>query len=697
MRVLIHTWVEKEKEVSLIMKAEAVGILEDFIRKSVGAQYVIPVYQRNYTWKKNDQVKKLLEDLNALIVSPTKRHFIGSIVYIVTVDSLTIQERAVVDGQQRLTTIFLMLYALRDIAADNGDMAVVQQLNNLYLENITSHDRYKMRLKPTVSDDDVFEAIASSKVDSIQKKASTVYQNYSYIKKEMDQQVKSVGYDAVLTAMRRLDIVYINLDQSDNSQQIFESINSTGMALTAADLIRNFILMDKSDSVQEWLYIQYWLKIERIFDGTKKMEGFIRFYLGAKQYNLVTQRKLYVAFQAYWNEQKIQSSEEELLGDLLYYAQHYQRLYLSAQTDVLGEDLSDYRKMSSEMPAPLMMEVLDLHRRSMLTQQQVTQALKLVNTYMIRRYMMDKDTSDIVHLFAPTLGRVLKDINESYAAFIDTLKFHLIDSNRQKSYFMPNDEQVLGYFPTANAYSLYHTRWLLEKLETYNNSVDIVMDNLSIEHILPQTRSDAWTEVADVDDLKYENYMNRIGNLTLASKNDNSRMGNRDFTLKKKVLLDTSHLKLNQGILEKDQWTLCEIEERSQMMTRKLLEIYPYQKSTRPTVEQSRKIVLAYRGQTVALGCLNLDESVEVYADSVIKFTPLPSSQLVQTLHEELLENNQIVERDGVYILLSNQVLPSPSAAAEFVLGGSVNGWAAWKGAEGTPIKELFRSQSEDV
>lgn len=541
------------------MKAEAVSFLEDFIKKSVGAQYIIPVYQRNYNWKKDDQIKKLLTDVDALMKDTSKKHFIGSVVYVVTKDSLIGQERAVVDGQQRLTTVFLMLYALRDLAKEAGQIMIANSITTLYLENINTDEKYKLRLKPSVSDDDTFEAIAKGDIIDVEEK-SRVFLNYQFIKSHFKDLLLSTDIENVVNALRRLYIVYIMLDFQDDAQQIFESINSTGMELTAADLIRNYILMNKDNDRQEKLYQDIWRKLETIFSDSKKLEGFFRFYLASKRQVFTNQSRLYQQFQMYWIESRRSISEDDLLTDILNYARHFKRLYYSQNADTLGNDLTDFRRMKSEMPAPFVLELFELRRKDLIDDNQVKQTLKLINTYLIRRYIVGQDTSDITRFFPTFLKNVLDTTKKhGFINFVDICKQHLIKDTRQKSSYMPDDDQIRTYLMTTNSYTFKHMRWLLEKVEMKNNPVGINFEDLSIEHVLPQTRSHDWNEVSSVEDEKYYDYVHRIGNLTLVAYSDNSKMGNKSFTFKKQILNETAHIKMNQYILGFDKWGIEEI------------------------------------------------------------------------------------------------------------------------------------------
>lgn len=667
------------------MKADAVSLLEDFIRKSVGAQYVIPVYQRNYTWKKNEQVKKLFQDIEDLMDEPEQKHFIGTIVYVVTKDSVTGQERSVVDGQQRLTTTFLALYAIKEIAKERGDNEIVDVITDWYLENKSGNEQYKLRLKPLVADDTVFAQIAAGEIDEIENVESNVFINFIAIKEQITDWLNAGRtYDDIIMAMRKLYVVYIILEKDDNPQQIFESINSTGMELTSADLIRNFIMMNKPNDEQENIYKSVWRKLEEIFINSKKLEGFFRFYLASKRFTLASQKHMYDEFQTYWKEQISTQSEDELLADILNYARHYRRLYLLKDEDVLGEPLYDYRKLSSEMAAPFTMELMELLRKNEINNDQARQVLGLINTYIVRRHMMGLDTSDITRFFPMYLKNVMDTLNDSKPEFfVDICIKCLVVDTRQKKSFMPDDEQLKNYLMTVNAYSLVQTRWILEKIETKDNSVGIITSNLSIEHIMPQTRSEEWSEVLDIEQEKYDQYINRIGNLTLVSQSDNSSMGNANFEEKKAKLGKTSHIIMNQYVLAKEKWGIEEINERSEIMIDKILSLFPYLKPATLFAERREPVVLQRQGEDIAHGFILSDKTMILLAGSQIVVENPPFHSAVQQLRDELIEADKIVLDGDKHLLIEDQYINSLSFAANFVLGGNLNGWINWRDSDG--------------
>lgn len=346
------------------------------------------------------------------------------------------------------------------------------------------------------------------------------------------------------------------------------------------------------------------------------------------------------------------------------------------------------------MPAPFAMRLLEHLRKQEITQKQAQDVFKALNTYLIRRYVNGQDTSAISRFFPGYLRNVECQIEAegNFDKYVDICVYYLVNETKAKSTFMPDDTQVRTYLQTANAYSLSYIRWVLDKIEGHNNPAPVDLSALNIEHIMPQTQNEYWESVAGLEPDEYIKVVNRIGNLTLASSSDNSKMGNKDFDSKKKVLESTKHLKLNEEILKKQSWNVQDIDDRTNMLADKILEIFPYIKSNYVIVGQDpkRDVQLNARGIS-AKGYLNEDNSLTVYADSEIRFDLDPNTESLKELRDDFLENETIILKDGKYIMTENYTFGTPSAAADFVIGGSNNGWQYWKDGSGISINESLR------
>ncbi|WP_337366557.1 DUF4357 domain-containing protein [Phascolarctobacterium sp.] len=681
------------------MKASPMSLFEEFIKESFGSQYVIPVYQRNYTWKQNKQIKQLLSDIERIIHGETRQHFIGTIVYVITDTDFMVRERAVVDGQQRLITMFLIAYALKNIAQDLKEDAIANQISSSYLENSTTNTpasiKYKYRLQTSVSDDDAYSYITEDRIDSFSGQ-SLLMNNYKYILSYLKNLVSQSSLMSVINAVRKIYIVRIELGIDDNAQQIFESINSTGEKLTAADLIRNYIMMNKTNSEQENIYFKYWHVLEKIFSDSKSIAAFFRFYLAAKTYVLISDKELYSKFKIYWEEQLGTHEYLEILTDIINYAHHYERLYIKETKDEIGIALQDYRKLHSDMPAPFAMSLLEHYRKQEVSKEQVVSTLKILVTYLVRRYINGQDTSAISRFF-PSLLKNIEDqleIEKSYKKFVDIFICYLVNENKGKTAFMPDDNQIRIYLQTANAYALANTRWVLDKIEAHNNPAPVDLSQLNIEHIMPQTSNDYWTKISGLEADEYIDTVNKLGNLTLAAATDNSKMGNKDFNSKKKVLENTSHLKLNEDILKKDLWTPKDIDERTKVLTDKIIKLFPYVKSSYTITgkDAKRYVSLNSKGIT-AIGYLNEDESLTVYQGSQVNLKTKPSSTTLLELRDDLKEDNILEEINGKLVFSQSYTFNSPSGATDFILGGSNNGWNYWKDDNGVIINTSLRKQ----
>jgi hypothetical protein len=676
------------------MKASPMSLFEEFIKEAYGSQYVIPVYQRNYTWKKNKQVKQLLNDIKRILDKESKRHFIGTIVYVIVDTDFIVRERAVVDGQQRLITMFLIAHALKEIANEKGETDISRILTTSYLENSASNE-YKYRLRPSISDDDAYAYIAKGIPEEYtgqQSRDSIIMTNYIYIKSVIATYVDEYGLMNVINAIRQIYVVRIELDDSDDAQQIFESINSTGEKLTAADLIRNFIMMNKTNEIQEDIYNKYWLKLEQIFPESKKMAEFFRFYLAAKTFVLIPEKDLYEAFKNYWSHLTSTASHNEVLTDILNYAKHFERLYLATNFDVLGEALVDYRRMQSLMPAPFMMQILEYLRCEKINDEQTRSILQLLNTYLVRRYIAGQDTSAISRFFPGYLKNIVVQLEKrGFTEIVDICIYFLVNDTRTKSTFMPDDDQVRNYLLTANAYTLQNIRWLLEKIENAGNPIKLDLSALSIEHIMPQTPNDYWNEVAQLTPEQYDVYVNKLGNLTLAAIPDNSKMQNFDFDYKKKILSSTKHLRLNASIYTKASWTVKDINNRTEELINRLLELFPYVSSTFTTKDDAKRFISLSRSEIIAHGYLHTDNKLTVYAGSMVRYNTAPNSETLQELREELVEKEIVICEGGIYKFTQDYTFSAPSTATDFILGGSNNGWIYWKDVDGNLINDSLR------
>lgn len=555
------------------------GLL-NMLGTSLGCQFVIPVYQRNYTWNADKEVKQYLEDLRNVLKGKYKNHFLGIIIYLEKSIDFSTREFSVIDGQQRLTTTFLIIYAVKRILEMAKDEEKVKQLEGQYLTNPYHSDKIKYKLKPLVSDDDVYRCIVENRFNEIEDEDSNIYKNFNYIENYINSLLIE-GYTAndILLALDKLYVVSVPISEEDNAQKIFESINATGVKLTAADLIRNYLLMDLQSDIQELFYKNYWKKIEdNVSQNSKELEQFFRMYLAVKTYALVPKNDVYRSFVG-WNEQ--QGLEiEELFKDLLEYAQIY---YGVARKDIkeLPSDvqvaITDFRKTASDIPMSIIMEFYRYYRDDKISSKILGDLIGAINAYMIRRSICDMNSQNISRLFPALIKKIEEKCKMGYESIVQILNQEMVGNNANTSgSYMPTDKQMQEALYNANVYKRPALRIILDRLELHDNPAPVDLSKLSIEHLMPQTPTEEWLEELNTDEEAYYENLHRLGNLTLAAVHDNSVMGNMGWAFKNEVLKGTGHLTLNMELSSINKWNLDEIERRTINIIERICEVYPY-------------------------------------------------------------------------------------------------------------------------
>lgn len=668
------------------------GLL-DFFRTSSGNQFVIPVYQRNYTWTANKEVKQYFEDLRNVIDGTFDKHFLGIMIYLDTPINFKSREFSVIDGQQRLTTTFLILYAVKELMNQKGLTDDAKALEVQFLINQYVDDKLKFKLKPLVADDKVYQQIVNNRFDEITEKSSNIYKNYQWIKKELEKLLGEYSFDDILMGLNKLYVVCIPISKEDHPQKIFESINSTGAKLAASDLIRNYILMDIQSDVQERYYKNYWNKLENyVLNDSKKLELFFRMYLACKNKILSNVTVIYRDFKEWYKTETEHNDTETILKDIVMYAKYYHMIYLE-KIELVPEELrasiQEYRKILSDMPAPFFMEIYRLYEekdeagKRKVSAKQFNEIIELVNTYLIRRAVCGLDTSDITRLFPTILKDVFNECHGDYKYIAEYTKKNLVNKQRGKAAAMPDDDYLRTYLRTANVYSNRLTlRAIFERIETKGNPATVDFSKLSIEHLMPQTPTKEWLQALDTDELTYEKYLHRIGNLTLAAKADNSKMKNKPWEYKKSILEDTSHLKMNQEILLAEHWSIKEIEKRSERLIQKICELYPYFSASEEVIKK-HDIYLNWDKVTATGYLYEEDGSVEILAGSeIVKYNSQEYCEEWQyDYYNDLLDEGVITETEKGATFLKNYLFTSRqknstalSLTAGLILCGSRNG-----------------------
>lgn len=681
------------------------GLL-DFFRNSSGCQFVIPVYQRNYTWTAGKEVKQYLDDMKSVLNGEYENHFLGIMIYLDTPLDYSAREFSVIDGQQRLTTTFLTLYAIRELFEQQGEDEQIKNLEGQYLTNPFSSAKMKYKLKPLVSDDEVYRCIVEDEKDKIEDTNSNVYKNYIYITEYL-KNILATGktLNDILMALNKLYVVCVPIAESDNAQKIFESINATGVKLTSSDLIRNFILMDLPSDIQEEYYEKYWKVIEdNISNDSKKLELFFRLFLATKNYSLPNKNAVYGIFVNWFKESK--RDTEDILQEIVKYAEAYNTIYrkdLQKIDSGLRGALKEYRRILSDMPAPALMEFYLLCKDGKITEAALSEVITIISAYLIRRSLCNFDTSSITRLFPMFLRDVIRDCNGDYSNIVEFVKKDLIVKNAGNSMSMPDDAQMKDLIYNSNMYNLRAAlRIVFDRMEHENNPAPVDLNSLNVEHLMPQTPTKEWLQLLDVDLEVYQKNVHRLGNLTLAAKRDNSMMGNKGWQYKNEVLKNTGHLKINEELLKIEKWTISEIDKRTAELIEKICNLYPYPVVNNEIIPKE-EIYIKVNGIT-AKGYLSLDDgSVEIDTGSQLaSYENADNYPEIEDIRSDLLEDGVIAEVDNVLQFVKPYTVYSKfagstalSMAASILLHGSKNGWGYWEDGQGTALKDVPELRSK--
>lgn len=551
-------------------------------------RFVIPVYQRNYDWK-TENCKQLFDDLKKVIKTHRKSHFFGSIVSVYNPDGENM-EFQIIDGQQRLTTISLLLLAMYNlikngiIAAEQGNLA--DKIYRTYLIDEWQDDDTRIKLKPVKNDQTAFGKLFDDETEHV--KDSNVTINYRYFYERIQRQ--ELTMDELFEAIRRLEIISITLNQDDNPQLIFESLNSTGVALSEGDKIRNFILMGLPTKQQNSFYEKYWNKIE-VCTGYE-VSAFVRDYLSVKQQSTPSLNKIYFTFKAYVEDETLET--EGLLADLLAYAKLYEILLKGNTANrQLNACITRLNRLESTVTRPFFLEVLRLFTEGKLSIDDTAAVFLITENYLFRRTMCELPTNALNKIFL-MLHKEIVRYDGTDDNYLEKFKYALL-SKRERARF-PDDIDFAEAIDTRQVYQMNakNKLYILERFENAGTEEDkdvyrhLDDGTYSIEHIMPQHLTPVWVKELGEDYLQIHGiWLHRMANLTLTAYN--SKYSNSSFA-DKKTMKDgylQSGIRMNQRIAQKEKWGLAELEERSQYLIKQALEIWPTPvTSFKPTEKQ---------------------------------------------------------------------------------------------------------------
>ena len=563
------------RENSSEMRATEAKLL-DFLKKS--AQLIIPIYQRTYSWTEKE-CQQLWEDiLSAGENERTPVHFIGSVVYIEQrlAQATDQSPLLVIDGQQRLTTVSLLLEALarRLGDAEPFDGFSARKIRDRYLADPLEDGDRSFKLVLTQTDKESLIALVRQKVLP-QNHSVRVKENFEFFDRLIAAQQDDLI--SLCKGLAKLVVVDVALDRGqDNPQLIFESMNSTGKELSQADLIRNFILMGLEPNKQTRLYKDYWRPMELDFGqeayGGSYFDKFIRYYLTVKTGEIPKREAVYESFKAHVRSQGITDENiDEVVSDLQTFSRYYCAMALDRESDpVLAEAFQDLRELKVDVAYPFLMELYHDYKQGLLSQADLLTATRLTESYLFRRAVCEIPTNSHRRTFA-LFGRSLKKDR-----YIESIQVHfaLLPSYRR----FPNDDEFKREIQTRNLYKFSKGSYWLRRLENAKRRERVPVNEYTIEHILPQNSrlSREWQETLGLEWQRIQQtWLHTLGNLTLTGYNQTYK--DSPFVVKRD--LDDkgfrySPLKLNKGLGQVEVWNEAAIRDRAERLADEAVDVW---------------------------------------------------------------------------------------------------------------------------
>lgn len=547
-------------------------------------QYLIPLYQRTYSWEK-EQCFRLWNDIINLHKTHREGHFVGSIVRIDEDSAAGSTLAMIIDGQQRLTTLTLILVALRDYAALHADCGVnPNKITDTLLLNKYETGNAKYKLLLTQSDRDaLIKKIEGVPISDTLK--SRVLDNYGFFEGQIARMEITPAdlYDAI----GKLQIVDIVLDrQYDDPQAIFESLNSTGMDLKDSDLIRNHLLMGLDSTTQSDVYNNIWRPTELLFNyehQSELLDNFFRDYLTMKLGRIPKKNEVYKEFRAYHGGSSL--AIRDLCQDIYRFAKYYSDMYFVRSNDIVLISLySDMKAIRMEVAYPFLLKAHDDCDKGWITIEELQEIVRLCVSYVLRRAVCDIPTNSLNKTFATMKNSIKPD------DYLNSVKALLILLDSYKEF--PNDEKFIATFLTRDIFNMNRCRYILGRLENWDNKSVVLTENLTIEHIIPQNPNlssdwiaalgSNWSEVQ-------KRYLHTIGNLTLTAYN--SEMSDSSFIDKLDMAggFRESALRLNKYVVIQSTWGEKQINERAKKLGEVAKKVWPYPELSEAEFEPYRK------------------------------------------------------------------------------------------------------------
>ncbi|MGL2444674.1 GmrSD restriction endonuclease domain-containing protein [Helicobacter pylori] len=561
------------------MKAREATLLE-FFEQNQTNQFVIPIYQRLYSWKK-EQCEQLWDDIIKIGGNDKMNgHFIGSILY-ARVDDTHSSPLLIIDGQQRLTTITLLFIALRDHLNDEDEFLKkfsCQEIQNRYLINRDEKGDKKFKLFLSEPDRDTLLSLIDKDRRKPSEPSLKIVENFKLFEKWINENTDKL--ETIFKGLEKLMIVWIALKkEKDDPQLIFESMNSKGIELTQTDLIRNYIVMETEVEKQEGFYNQYWRAMEEDFKQNETLfNQFVRHYLTIKIGKIPNEKRVYEAFKRYQQERGIET--ETLLQDLQKYCGYFCQIAFKKEADKdLNKALSFLVDLEMDVVYPLLLELYSDYSDGVLSKQDFIPIIYLTESYICRRAVCGLGTNSLNKVFPSFTKHIQKD------EYFKSLKAHFGYLTEKQRF--PNNDEFKDSFITIDFYHFKKREYFLERLENFERKERVYAHEYTIEHIIPQTLTEEWKrDLGENFQAIHDKYLHTIGKLTLTGYN--KEYSNNSFQEKRDMEkgFKQSPLRLNQSLRDLKVFGEEQIKKRANDLADWALKIWTYPKLDAETLEK---------------------------------------------------------------------------------------------------------------
>lgn len=539
----------------------------------------IPVYQRNYDWGK-EPCEKFFKDIEKIALNNCEtEHFIGTVVYVNLKSNAQYAQYTLIDGQQRITSATLLLKALHDTIDDE---CTKEEIYEIYIINKNASEKLRIKLKPIESDAISYSAL----IDDNKHTQSNIFRNYELFKTLISE--SNISAKEIYNAMHLIELVCIQLDK-ENPQIIFESINSTGLSLTEADLIRNFLLMNHVPDEQIRLYKQYWVEIEKHLSNAV-ISDFVRDYLTMKKRVICNKKAIYATFKDFTKHSKNGGGEEDWLDDLKMHAEYY-AWFLSCNSPYkqINTCLSELQVLNITTVYPALLDIFEdcfMYRK--LDIDELEKVLHVIISYLYRRLICEYNGNALGLTFAKFPDDIKKSEKESYSEKV----LDILSSKISKSAFPKNKEFKTAFIRNQIYKKSNIANYTLKKLESnYSKETVDWTDAITIEHIMPQKLGSDWQiNLGNKHEEIRSEWCDTIGNLTFTGYN--GTLSNSSFENKKTTYKD-SNITITRSLRDFENWNAETIKQRANNLYEVAEKIWAlpeeYNKINRQTIDYTEE------------------------------------------------------------------------------------------------------------